>query len=141
MKKKAKNKKHFRWLIILAIVVLFTVTVICSSLSAKINISSVEKVTITMLPSPPKTKTIEQPSDLKKVIEQINNIKKFKVPMRKENGWEILINIYGEKQIAVSYMNCLLFIDNDCYIVLPNERSNMRSLYDELDGVESDTYE
>lgn len=44
-----KKKKRFLWWIILAIVVLFAVTMICHSSIVKFDISSVEKITITML--------------------------------------------------------------------------------------------
>ena len=89
-------------------------------------------MSFTMLPSPPKTKTIERPSDVKKVIEQINNIKKIQVPNKKKNGWEILIHIYGEEESTISYRNGLLFIDNACYIIFPGEITKIRSLCEEM---------
>lgn len=102
-------------------------------ISEDLNINGIESMIIKVLPSPPKMKAINKEEDIKSIIEYINSISKQTIELEDINGWEVLIQTYGEQQHSIKFIADMLIIDDVWYRVGETEVEKIKDLYNKLD--------
>lgn len=105
-------------------------------ISETLDVNGIESVTIKVLPSPPNMKTIDKEEDIKSIMEYIESIGKQTIEQEDTNGWEILIQTYGEQQHSIRFLAGMLEMDGVWYRVGETEVEKMKELYNKLDYVE-----
>ena len=84
-----------------------------SSDSAKDNKPT---LSITVMPSPPETKTTQDAAEIRRFTELIESFEKTEAPCEDINGWEISVNYYdGDKTVQYSLLGDTLRIGGKCY--------------------------
>lgn len=78
--------------------------------------SSTPSLSITVMPSPPETKTTQDNAVIRRFTELTEDLEKTEIPCENINGWEISVNYYdGDKTTQYSVLGDILRIDSKCH--------------------------
>lgn len=95
---------------------------------------STSSMTITMLPSPPESKTTNDASKIKSFTELIENCDKKEIQSADINGWQILVTIQtNDEIIQYSLLNDTLKIDSKCYKLNAQDlKEKIEKIYEDI---------
>lgn len=105
----AKNKKFgFRTIIAgIVVIVILTISLLTTKLTTEkfdlVESTSIDKITITVMPSPPKAKIIDNKDDINKIVDYINSIGIKNKEQGTYKGYEVSINIQGKENYDISF--------------------------------------
>ncbi|MGG7057782.1 M56 family metallopeptidase [Clostridium tertium] len=140
----AENKRYsFKTLVfgVLAIAILSIIILTNKVSSENLNLvdrSKIKEVSISFMPSSPRGKNIYNKEDVNKIVKYINSIKvKDKTPGIYK-GWEVKINLTGEENYVICFIDNYININGIQYTASSKEIDKIRFLYDSLDYEERD---
>ena len=124
--------KKKKWLFAILVVVVLGFCIFQFMERPQWKQSDIKKLEITVLPSPPEKKELDQEEDIKLVMEVLESAKGLWVPHRDVKGWEMLVNMYDENNILqkqVSFLNSFMQIDDKWYYVGRKPMNTLKEIY------------
>lgn len=134
----SQNKKFdFRTLILGMIIIIVLGGVgLTSKIGSKhlneIDKNKVTRISIKVMPSPPKEKVISTKADIDKIVNYLNSINVKNKKQDHYKGWEIGISISGEENYDISFTGKYMMVNGTEYKVSKDEIQKLRELYDSL---------
>lgn len=139
-----ENKKNASKTIFLGIIALsiLAVVVVTNKLTSKnlnlVDSSKINEVTISVMTSPPKKKTIDSNEDIKKIVDYINSIKFKDKKQEVYKGCEVNIKLAGKENYDISFRGDYIYINGIQYTVSSKEIDRIKILYYSMDYEERD---
>lgn len=137
------KKKLLILLMILVIIFIFIVLLINannSKISLNLDYDKITEISMTKLPTPPKTKIINGKDDIKKIVTVLNSFKIKKVKNQNINGWVYSLNIKERNEnYNITFIGNYLVIKGSWY-ELEDEltiSSQLNNLYKDLNYIEN----
>lgn len=134
----AENKKfNYKTILLgsIAIVILSSVALTNKLTSKNLNLvdsSNIKEVTISVMPSPPKEKVIDNTEDIKKIVDYINSIKVKNKKQEVYKGWEVSVILKSDKEYSIYFTGNNINIDGIQYTVDSKTIENIKKLYNDL---------
>lgn len=140
----AENKKFgFRTIIAgIVVIVILAISLLTTKLtSEKFNLvdsSNIDNITITVMPSPPKVKIIDNKGDISKIVDYINSIDIKDKEQGTYKGYEVSINLKGKENYDISFAKESIYLNGVLYKVDKDVINEIKDIYNNLDYKETD---
>ncbi|VYU38838.1 hypothetical protein [Clostridium tertium] len=140
----AENKKFgFRTMLVgILVIFILAIALLTNKLtSEKFNLvdsSKINSITITVMPSPPKVKSIDNKDDISKIVDYINSIEIKDKEQGNYKGYEVNINLKGKENYDISFVDGSIYLNGIVYKVDNNVIKEIKDFYNKLEY--EDTY-
>ncbi|MBS5939737.1 M56 family metallopeptidase [Clostridium sp.] len=140
----AENKKFgFRTIIAgIVVIVILAISLLTTKLTTEkfdlVESTSIDNITITVMPSPPKAKIIDNKDDINKIVDYINSIEIKDKEQGTYKGYEVSINIQGKENYDISFAKESIYLNNVVYKVDKDVINEIKDIYNDLDYKETD---
>lgn len=94
-------------------------------------------IEFTILPSPPKQKTITGEHDIKTILEFIESIDKEETSNNNINGWTVKIVLNGKENHTLFFIGNMMRYDSQLYRIDETVVKQLKTLYDTLNYYET----
>ncbi|MGG7143009.1 M56 family metallopeptidase [Clostridium nigeriense] len=135
----AENKKITYRTMLLGVItiVILSALVLTNKLTSEnlslVDSSKIKEASVSFMSSSPKGKNIYNKEDVNKIVKYINSIKVKDKTQGIYKGWEVKINLTGEENYEICFIDNYININGIQYTVNSKEIDKIRFLYDSLD--------
>lgn len=140
----SENKKFgFRTIIAgIVVIAILAISLLTTKLTSEkfelVDSSKINNITITVMPSPPKAKVIDNKDDISKIVDYINSIEIKDKEQGTYKGWEVNINLKGKENYDISFVEGCIYLNGIVYKVDKDVINEIKDIYNNLDYKETD---
>lgn len=140
----SENKKFgFRTIIAgIVVIAILAISLLTTKLTSEkfelVDSSKINNITITVMPSPPKAKVIDNKDDISKIVDYINSIEIKDKEQGTYKGWEVNINLKGKENYDISFVEGSIYLNGIVYKVDNNVIKEIKELYNKLEYEDTD---
>lgn len=131
-------------MILLSAIIVFTIAFIAYRylvIKPRLDGKSIDELSITVLPSPPKVKNVTSKDDVEKFVLFFNSIKTKRILLETAKGWQIKVQTKGSQKHTIYFIGEKLYFDGNWYSISSNQLNEMNKLYQSFNYPEESAYE